>query len=231
MQIVLRLPGEEPDFFFIERERPEEVLETLRELVGRRIPQRFGFDPVDGIQVLTPMNRGPLGTIQLNAMLRELLNPVVTVGNLPGTIPSGGAAGSGGLRVGDKVMQVRNNYDLEVWNGDLGRVLAVGQEERRVEVSIDGRRVVYEEAAADELVLAYACSIHKSQGSEYPCVVVPLHTQHYVMLQRNLLYTALTRARRLAVLVGEKRALRVAVRNARTRERHTRLAERLKATL
>ncbi len=219
---LVPLAGEAADFFFVERERPEEVLETLRELVGRRIPQRFGFDPVEGIQVLTPMNRGPLGTVQLNAALRELLNPG----------PAGDPrAGAGPLRPGDKVMQVKNNYDLEVFNGDLGRVVAVGEEERRVEVSFDGRRVVYEEAAADELVLAYACTIHKSQGSEYPCVAVPLHTQHYVMLQRNLLYTALTRARRLAVLVGEKRALRVAVRNARTRERHTRLASRLAGAL
>jgi exodeoxyribonuclease V alpha subunit len=214
MPLLAPPAGEEPDFFFLERETPEEVLETVRELVARRIPQRFGLDPVDAVQVLTPMNRGLLGTANLNRELRELLNP-------------GGAAP--GLRAGDKVMQIRNDYDLEVFNGDLGRVVAVADEGEGVEVVFDGRRVGYDAATLDELVLAYACSIHKSQGSEYPCVVVPLHTQHYVMLQRNLLYTALTRARRLAVLVGEKRALRVAVRNARTRERHTRLAERLMA--
>ena len=193
-------------------------MEALRELLARRIPQRFGFDPVEEVQVLTPMNRGLLGTASLNGVLRELLNPV-----------RGEAAVSsrGGFRAGDKVMQVRNNYDLEVFNGDLGRVVAIEEAEQRVVVNFDGRRVAYDPAALDELALAYACSIHKSQGSEYPCVVVPLHTQHYVMLQRNLLYTALTRARRLAVLVGEKRALRVAVGNARTRARHTRLAERL----
>lgn len=219
---LLTAPGAgEPDFFFLERERPEEVIETLRELVARRIPQGFGLDPVEQVQVLTPMNRGLLGTANLNAVLRELLNP------------GGSRAGSSGLRVGDKVMQVRNDYEREVWNGDLGRVVAaVADEEGEgegVEVVFDGRRVAYDAASLDALVLAYACSIHKSQGSEYPCVVVPLHTQHYVMLQRNLLYTALTRARRLAILVGEARALRVAVRNARTRERHTRLAERLRA--
>ncbi len=214
MPLLAPPAGEDPDFFFLERETPEEVLETLRELVAHRIPQRFGFDPVEAVQVLTPMNRGLLGTANLNRELRELLNP---------------GPPAPGLRAGDKVMQIRNDYDLEVFNGDLGRVVAVAAEGQGVEVSFDGRRVGYDAAALDELVLAYACSIHKSQGSEYPCVVVPLHTQHYVMLQRNLLYTALTRARRLAILVGEKRALRVAVRNARTRERYTRLAERLMA--
>ena len=137
--------------------------------------------------------------------------------------------GRGGhvLRTGDKVMQVRNNYDLEVWNGDIGRVVGVDEENQRLHVTFDGREVVYEIAAIDELALAYACSIHKAQGSEYPCVVIPLHTQHYVMLQRNLLYTALTRAKRLAILVGEERALRIAVGNRRVRARFTRLAERL----
>ena len=220
MPLLEPLAGDrgEADFFFVEKETPEEVLEALRELLARRIPQRFGFDPVEEVQVLTPMNRGLLGTASLNGVLRELLNPVRG---------EAAVASRGGFRAGDKVMQVRNNYDLEVFNGDLGRVAAIEEAEQRVVVSFDGRRVAYDPAALDELVLAYACSIHKSQGSEYPCVVVPLHTQHYVMLQRNLLYTALTRARRLAVLVGEKRALRVAVGNARTRARHTRLAERL----
>ncbi len=124
-------------------------------------------------------------------------------------------------------MQVRNNYDLEVFNGDVGRVTAIDDEEQIARVSVDGREVVYDFGSLDELTLAYACTIHKSQGSEYPCVVIPLHTQHYVMLQRNLLYTALTRAKRLAVLVGEKRALQTAVANRRVRARFTRLAERL----
>jgi len=207
------------DFFLAERGRPEEVLETLVELVTRRIPARFGLDPVEEIQVLSPMNRGLLGTDNLNQVLREVLNP-------------GGRAvahGPHNLRVGDKVMQVRNDYELEVWNGDLGRVTGVDEENERLAVEIDGRQILYDFPQLDELVLAYACTIHKSQGSEYPCVVVPLHTQHHVMLQRNLLYTAVTRARRLAVLVGERRAIAVAVGNGRTGARFTLLAERLAA--
>jgi exodeoxyribonuclease V alpha subunit len=133
------------------------------------------------------------------------------------------------FRVGDKVMQVRNNYELEVFNGDLGRVVGIDGEEQEMVVDFDGRAVAYDVSLLDELVPAFACSIHKSQGSEYPCVVVPLHSQHYVMLERNLLYTALTRARKLVVIVGEPRALAVAVGNRRTRERYTRLAERLRA--
>jgi exodeoxyribonuclease V alpha subunit len=205
------------DFFFIERKEPEEIVETIAQLVSKRIPARFGFDPVEHIQVLTPMNRGPLGTDNLNAVLRDLLNPEGT------TVTRGGHS----LRVGDKVMQVRNNYDLEVWNGDIGRVSSIDEVDQIVKVTIDGREVAYEFGAIDELVLAYACSIHKSQGSEYPCVVIPLHTTHYVMLQRNLLYTALTRAKRLGILVGESKALGVAVGNRRIRPRFTRLAERL----
>jgi exodeoxyribonuclease V alpha subunit len=208
--------GEGGDFFFIEKKRPEDVLETVTELVAQRIPARFGLDPFEEIQVLSPMNRGNLGTQSLNAALRERLNP-------------DGIAGPHGLRVGDKVMQVRNNYDLEVWNGDVGRITGIDEDEGKVAVEIDGRVVSYDSAALDELVLAYACSIHKSQGSEYPCVVVPLHGQHHIMLQRNLLYTALTRARRLAILVGESRALATAVRNHRTSGRFTLLAERLGA--
>lgn len=205
------------DFFFIERKEPEEVVETIAQLVSKRIPAKFGLNPVDQIQVLTPMNRGPLGTDNLNAVLRDLLNPEGVM------VTRGGHS----LRVGDKVMQVRNNYDLEVFNGDIGRVRAIDEVEQIVTVTVDGRDVVYDFGSIDELVLAYACSIHKSQGSEYPCVVIPLHTTHYVMLQRNLFYTALTRAKRLAILVGEERALRVAVSNKRVRPRFTRLAERL----
>ena len=206
------------DFFFIERKEQEEIVETIAQLVSKRIPGRFGFDPVEHIQVLTPMNRGPLGTENLNNTLRDLLNP-----DGP-TVTRGGQT----LRAGDKVMQVRNNYDLEVFNGDIGRIAEIDEVDQIVRVTIDGRTVAYDYGSLDELVLAYACSIHKSQGSEYPCVVIPLHTTHYVMLQRNLLYTALTRAKRLAVLVGETRALGVAVTNRRVRPRFTRLAERLK---
>lgn len=215
-------PGSEADFFFIERTEPEEVLSTLLHLASERIPASFGLDPFTDLQVLSPMNRGPLGTINLNEELRKRLNP-----------GSGGedreiARGAKSFRVGDKVMQIRNNYDLAVFNGDLGRVVDLDAEERRVTVLFEDQRVRYEAADLDELVLAYACSIHKSQGSEYPAIVVPVHTQHWVMLQRNLLYTALTRARRLAVFVGQTRALAVAVRNQDTRHRWTMLAERLR---
>ncbi len=214
---ILESVDSDGDFFFIERKEPAEIVETLAQLVSKRIPGKFGFNPVDQIQVLTPMNRGPLGTDNLNAVLRDLLNPEGV------TVTRGGHS----LRVGDKVMQVRNNYDLEVFNGDIGRVKAIDEVEQIVTVAVDNREVVYDFGSIDELTLAYACSIHKSQGSEYPCVVIPLHTTHYVMLQRNLLYTALTRAKRLAILVGEERALRVAVGNRRVRPRFTRLAERL----
>lgn len=206
------------DFFFLERKEPEAIVDTIAELVSKRIPGRFGFNPVDQIQILTPMNRGPLGTDNLNTVLRELLNPEGA------SITRGGQT----LKVGDKVMQVRNNYDLEVFNGDLGRVRAIDEVDQIVTVATDGREVAYEYSAIDELALAYACTIHKSQGSEYPCVVIPLHTTHYVMLQKNLLYTALTRARRLAILVGEEKALRIAIGNRRVRARFTRLAERLR---
>ncbi|HWN82546.1 MAG TPA: AAA family ATPase, partial [Candidatus Udaeobacter sp.] len=205
------------DFFLVEKEEPEDVLAVVKRLVAERIPARFGFDPRADIQVLTPMHRGLLGAANLNAELQALLNPR-------------GAAitrGSRTFRVGDRVMQLRNNYQLEVWNGDLGRVAAINEDERQVTVRFDERAVTYDYADLDELVLGYACSIHKSQGSEFPAVVIPLHTQHYVMLQRNLLYTALTRGRRLVVLAGNRRALGIAVKTERLLERHTRLTERL----
>lgn len=213
--------NKEDDFFFFERKQPEEILETVLQLVTQRIPEGFGFDPLEQIQVLSPMNRGPLGTDNLNQVLRERLNP------------DGERVGRSGapLRIGDKVMQVRNNYELEVWNGDLGKVVGYDETEAQLQVQFDGpggRIVGYEPAAWDELVLAYACSIHKSQGSEYPCVVIPLHSQHHLLLQRNLLYTGLTRARKLAILVGEPRALATAVRQKNTGQRFTGLAARLR---
>ncbi|HEV7668640.1 MAG TPA: ATP-dependent RecD-like DNA helicase [Thermoanaerobaculia bacterium] len=206
------------DFFIIERREPEEILKVVVQMVAERIPASFGFDPFTEIQVLAPMNRGLLGTERLNAELRARLNPHGA------SIERGGRV----LRVGDKVMQIRNNYDLEVWNGDLGRISRIDDEESKVFVSFDGREVEYDLSILDELQLAYACTIHKSQGSEYPCVVVPLHSQHHLLLQRNLLYTALTRARKLAVLVGEPRALAAAVANRRSEPRFSRLAERLR---
>ncbi len=210
-------PGADADFFFVEKAEPEEVLQAVKLVVKERIPEKFGFDPVNDVQVLTPMHRGLLGAASMNAELQALLNPHgLSI-----------VHGSRMFRVGDKVMQVRNNYDLEVFNGDIGRIEAIDEEDRTVAVVFDGRSVTYERADLDELVLAYACSIHKSQGSEYPCVVMPVHTQHYVMLQRNLLYTGITRARRLVVLVGTRRALAIAVKNDKTEARFTQLAARL----
>jgi exodeoxyribonuclease V alpha subunit len=170
--------GSHADFYFIDRKEPEEVAATLKALVTNRIQAKFGLDPVDDIQVLTPMHRGLLGAATLNAELQTLLNR------------SGDSVTRGDrtLRVGDKVMQIRNNYDLNVFNGDIGRVREIDPVEQEVRAAFDGRLVTYEYGDLDELVLAYACSIHKSQGSEYLCVVIPLHTQHYMMLQRNLLY-------------------------------------------
>ncbi|MDP9001076.1 MAG: ATP-dependent RecD-like DNA helicase [Myxococcota bacterium] len=209
--------GSKADFFFIERKEPEEIVATLKALVRHHIPHKFGLDPVTDIQVLTPMQRGLLGVAGINAELQTLLNP------------SGESLvrGNRSFRQGDKVMQVRNNYDLAVFNGDIGRIEKIDSTEQQVLVIFDGRTVTYDYGDLDELVLAYACSIHKSQGSEYPCVIIPLHTQHFVMLQRNLLYTGLTRGKRLVVLVGSKRALAIAVKNNSNEERCTMLADRL----
>jgi exodeoxyribonuclease V alpha subunit len=206
------------DFFFIHREDPEEILASMKFLIAERIPQRFGLDPTDDIQVLTPMHKGLLGAANLNAELQQLLNPSgesITRGNRV-------------FRVGDKVLQVRNNYDLDVYNGDIGRIVRCDPIERQIRVRYEERTVTYEQADIDEIVLAYACSIHKAQGSEYPCVVIPLHTQHYMLLQRNLLYTGITRGRKLTVLLGSQRALSLAVTNNRLQLRNTRLAERLR---
>jgi len=212
------------DFFFIPRSDPERALETICHLVTERIPQSFGLDPVEDIQVLTPMNKGALGAERLNAELKERLNPA-----RPGTAEV--ARGSRSFRAGDKVMQIRNNYDLGVFNGDVGRIVAIDEDEGEVVCTFDDQRVTHELSSLDELVPAYACSIHKSQGSEYPCVVLPFHSQHWVMLRRNLLYTALTRARELVVVVGETRALGRAVRSAHSDRRWSLLAERLAGRL
>jgi len=205
------------DFFFIERQEPEEILATMKALLTERIPRKFGLHPTRDIQVLTPMHKGLLGAAALNQELQTLFNP-----EGPSVV-----RGTRLFRTGDKVMQVRNDYDLDVFNGDVGHVAAIDSDERTVTVLFDGRHVVYDEGQLDELTLAYACSIHKSQGSEFPCVVLPLHTQHFVMLKRNLLYTAMTRGRRLVVIVGSKRALTTAVRSSDTVTRFTGLASRL----
>ncbi len=210
------------DFFFIERDDPESILATLKTLLEERIPKRFGLDPIDDVQVLTPMHKGLLGAAHLNQELQRWLNRSTSTALERGTRM---------LRRGDKVMQVRNNYELDVYNGDIGRIETIDEAERAVEVRYDGRLVRYETADLEDLTLAYACSIHKSQGSEYPAVVLPLHTQHFVMLERNLLYTAITRGKRLVVIVGSRRALELAVRKTSSQVRFSRLAERLRTSI
>ena len=213
----LRSSKELDDFYFVEEQEPEQALSRIIQLVKERIPARFGFDPIDQVQVLTPMNRGIVGTTNLNAALQDALNPG------EGGIIRGGKT----FRVGDKVMQIKNDYDREVFNGDIGRITGIDQEAQEVIVTTDGRPVPYDFSDLDELVLAYGVSIHKSQGSEYPAVVIPVMNQHYVMLQRNLLYTGVTRGKRLVVIVGTKKALAIAVHNNKTVARNTYLAQRL----
>ncbi|MBQ9538743.1 MAG: ATP-dependent RecD-like DNA helicase [Treponema sp.] len=205
------------DMFFIEKDTPEDMLETVIGLVKSRLPRKFGLDPFTDIQVLAPMNRGNVGTAKLNEALQTALNP-------NGLQVS---RGSRVFRVGDKVMQIRNDYDREVFNGDIGVITGIDAENQEVTVEIDGVGVSYDFADLDELVLAYAVSIHKAQGAEYPAVIIPLSTQHYVMLQRNLLYTGVTRGKRLVVLVGTKKALNIAIKNNKIMQRYSGLARRL----
>ncbi len=204
------------ELYFVERDDGEKAAAVLVDLVAKRLPQSFGVHPIRDIQVLVPTHRGPLGAQALNEALQEALNPGV-------------ARGRRNLSVGDKVMQHKNDYDLDVWNGDLGVVARL--EGEKIVAVIDGREVLYGGVAVDNLSLAYAATVHKSQGSEYDVVVIGLHTSHYVLLNRALLYTAITRARRLAVIVGSEKALRLAVDTARVVERHGALRERLRDEL
>lgn len=202
-----------PDYYFIQKPEPEEALDAMRRLISERIPEKFRMDPTKDVQVITPMYRGLLGANNLNSNLQNLLNPnpdYITRGSLT-------------LRIGDKVMQIRNNYDKDVYNGDLGIVVNFDREYQMVRVNFDGRIVPYEYKELDDLVLAYAITVHKSQGSEYPAVIIPVMTQHFIMLQRNLLYTAVTRGKRLVCIVGTKKALAIAVKNARKDERNSAL--------
>jgi len=209
------------DFFVVSRREAEEAAETIRELVTVRIPRRFGFDPLRDVQVLTPMHRGPAGTTALNQLLQAALNP-----NGPSIEHHGQT-----FRAGDKVLQLKNDYEREVYNGDLGFIARVSLEDRHLTVRFDGRDVEYQDADLDMLTLAYATSIHKSQGSEYPAVVIPLLTAHFVMLSRNLVYTAVTRGKKLCVLVADPRALKLALGEVRREDRVTRLSERLRGAL
>ncbi len=215
--------GEAADFFFIERETPEAIAETIGHVMKTRLPQRYGFDPIRDIQLLCPMNRGLLGTAAMNAALQRALNE-------PGEFKLEAERLGTTFRVDDKVIQLRNNYDKDVFNGDIGRIVGMENEPLRLDVRFDdGRLAHYESGELDELRLAYAITIHKSQGSEFPAVVIPVSTQHYVMLQRNLVYTGLTRGKRFVVLVGQRNALEIAIRSATAQKRWTGLKERLAA--
>ena len=210
--------GEDSDFYMVPAEEPETIAQTVVELVKTRLPKKFGVDPVRDIQVLCPMNRGISGARGINQSLQAALNP-------PGehSLEKFGYAFS----IGDKVMQIENNYDRDVYNGDIGFVAAIDREEDELVVEFEGRPVRYPFGELDELVLCYATTIHKSQGSEYPVVVIPVSTQHYMMLKRNLIYTGITRGKRLVVLVGQKRALAMAVKGKQVERRWSKLKDRL----
>lgn len=208
------------DFFFFGKEAPDEAAALLVDVVQNRIAQKFGYNPLDDVQVLTPMYRTPIGVDALNTALQAALNPAGR--------PAEKQFGNHIFRVGDKVIQTRNNYEIGVYNGDIGRIHSFDFEKRQLTVIIEGDYKEYSWAEADQLALAYACSVHRAQGSEYPVVVIPILTQHYMMLQRNLLYTAITRARELVVLVGTRKAVNLAVKNNQVAKRYTRLSHLLR---
>jgi len=209
------------DFYFISIEEPEKIVQQIIFLCKERIPHRFKFDPVKDIQVLTPMNKGNLGAHYLNIQLQAALNPSSKELRIGGKV----------FKESDKVMQIVNNYDKDVFNGDLGIITAIDNEDHEVTVDFEGKVVLYDYKDLDEIVLAYAVSVHKAQGSEYPVVVMPVHTQHFILLQRNLLYTAITRGKKLVVLLGTKKALSVAINNNKPQRRYTYLKARLKLLL
>lgn len=213
--------GRNSDFFFIEEENPQKIVETITMLCAHRLPQYFRVNPIEDIQVLCPMQRGETGAQNLNIMLQEKLNPSKITINYGGTV----------YRLHDKVMQIKNNYDKNVFNGDIGTIVKIDQEDKTLIINFDGNEVEYDVTELDELVLAYATTVHKSQGSEYKIVVAPFTMQHYMMLQRNLLYTCVTRAKKAFVLVGTKKAVRIAVSNNRIQKRNTLLAKRLASVL
>jgi exodeoxyribonuclease V alpha subunit len=212
------------DFYFFSKENPRAATDLLVDVVQRRIPRKFGLDPVDQVQVLAPMYKGTFGVANLNVRLQRALNP-------HSVFRDERQIGGRLLRVGDKLMQVQNDYAKGVFNGDIGRLERIDAQKHELVVKIDDRPVVYQWNEIDELMHAFAVTIHKAQGSEYDAVVVALHTQHYHMLQRNLLYTAITRAKGLVVLVGTRRAIGIAVRNDKVRKRHSGLQARLERTL
>jgi exodeoxyribonuclease V alpha subunit len=211
---------DKPDFQFIQEEDPEKILQNILDLCSEKIPGQFGFHPLREIQVLTPMHKGTIGVANLNIELQKRLNP-----GEPDVIH-----GARSFRTGDKVMQVINNYEKDVFNGDIGWISKINPEEREVTIDFDGKLVPYDYPDLDEVVLAYAISVHKAQGSEYPAVVLPVVTQHFMLLQRNLIYTGITRAKKLVVMIGTKKALAIAIRNNKPQRRYTLLSERLSAS-
>ena len=220
----------ESDFYFMRCEDPQTCVQRAIDFMMTRIPRKFGLDPLEDVQVLVPMRRNLLGTENLNVEIQKAFAEASRVARhtmMEASIVRGGTT----FRAGDRVMQLRNNYDKDVFNGDVGFIKAVNTDDRSMIVTFDGRPVKYESGDLDELVLAYAMTIHKSQGSEYPAVIVILHTQHYVMLQRNLLYTAITRGKKLVLLMGVPYAVDQAIKNNTVRERRTGLAERLSAAV
>jgi len=212
----LNRPEEDSDFYFVPADDPETAVGRILEMVKTRIPRRFGLDPIRDIQVLCPMNRGGVGARSLNIELQAALNPAGDrkVERFGWTFSPG-----------DKVMQIENDYDKDVYNGDIGYIHKVDPNAGEIVASFDGRSIPYGFGQLDMLVPAYATTIHKSQGSEYPAVIIPVLTQHYAMLQRNLLYTGVTRGKRLVVLVGQKKAIAIAVRNISGRRRWSKLRE------
>ncbi|MES2568735.1 MAG: ATP-dependent RecD-like DNA helicase [Verrucomicrobiota bacterium] len=209
------------DFYFLEREEPEAIQATVLKLIRERVPEKLGCDPIGDVQLLCPMNRGSLGVRETNRILQEALNPLR--GHEDYVEKFGWQ-----FRPRDKVIQTQNNYDKEVFNGDIGRIKSVNVEEREVTIEFESREVIYDFGELDEVSLAYAISIHKSQGSEFPVVIVPVATQHFLLLQRNLIYTAMTRGRKMVLMVGQKKALEMAVRNNQTNERFSGLLARLR---
>jgi len=208
--------GEASDFYFVPADEPEAIARTVVDLVKTRLPRKFQVDPVRDIQVLCPMNRSLTGARGMNQLLQEALNP-----------PGEASIEKFGYRFGvaDKVMQIQNNYDKDVYNGDIGYVTHIDADEQELTATFDEHLVTYAFGELDELVLCYATTIHKSQGSEYPVVVIPVSTQHYMMLKRNLIYTGITRGKRLVILVGQKRALAMAVKGKQAQRRWSKLAE------
>jgi exodeoxyribonuclease V alpha subunit len=215
-------PNVDSDFYLIPAETPEDIFNKLIHVVTQRIPERFGFDSVRDIQVLTAMNRGGVGVRSLNIELQKRLN-----NNTTQQITRFGVT----FAPGDKVIQMVNNYDKDVYNGDIGLIESIDTEESLLQIEFDGRSVQYEFTELDEIQLAYAVSIHKSQGSEYPVIVIPLAMQHYMLLERNLIYTAITRGKQLVVVIAQTKALAMAVKTQKSQRRLTLLAQRLQSQL